>query len=104
MGMAEENKGNEDRIAELFNTNQDWALIETFGKIGPEFPQFREFVKKAGDITTCGPDTEEKLASVQFQFQFTPDGKTFSLSYINMKAWTVIGIVETKSVLEYVFE
>lgn len=102
MRMADENKGNEARIAELFNSNADSLLLEFFGKIGPDFPNFDRFVREAGDITTCGPHDGTETG-VTFQFQFTPDGKKFSLSHIDMKPWERINYTP-KSVLEYVFK
>lgn len=102
--MAEKNKGNEERIAELFNSNPDHVLIEQFGKIGTGSPAINNFVKEAGDITICGPDSIEKLASVQFQFQFTPNGKSFSLTYVDIAPWTRIGVSSQSNVLKYVFK
>ena len=103
MRMADENKGNEARIAELFNSNADDLLLEFFGKIGPGFSNFERFVREAGDITACGPHDGTETA-VTFQFQFTPDGKAFLLSYIDMKPWKRIGVSPEERVVSYVFK
>lgn len=103
MRMADENKGNEVRIAELFNSSADNLLLEFFGKIGPGFPNFERFVREAGDITACGPHDGTET-TVTFQFQFTPDGKTFSLSYIDMKPWKRINVYSPEELLQYVFK
>ena len=112
--MAEAHKGNEARIAELYNSGSNpddpngddpsWSvLLQDRGKIGAGNPDFDEFVKKAGDITRCGPGTEEELAAVQFQFEFTPDAKSFSMTYINLEPWKRIHISTREDVLQYVF-
>jgi hypothetical protein len=108
--MAQENKGNEDRIAELFNSSDAMGVTRLAGrvdealKIGPGNREFDEFVKDYGDIKICGPGTEEELAAVKFQFQFTADATSFSLTYIDLQPWSGIGISGRESVLQYVFQ
>ena len=101
--MAQANKGDEDKIAELFNSSTDTVLIQMAGKIGPGNELFDNFVKQMGDIKRCGPGTEEGLAAVQFQFEFTQDAKSFSLTYIDLEPWKRINLSTREDVLQYVF-
>lgn len=112
-GMAQANKGNEARIAELYNSNSNpdaptdsfkWELVlQDAGKIGAGNPKFDRFVKEEGDIKKCGPGTEEELAAVRFQFEFTPDAKSFSMTYIDLEPWKRINLSAREDVLQYVF-
>ena len=102
MRMAEEKKGNESSIAELYNTTADVALVAAFGKIGPGNAAFDRFVnRKLDDVSVC---SAENGNSVLFQFTFPVDGTAFSLSYIEMTPWNRIKIGSHSEVLRYVFE
>jgi hypothetical protein len=101
--MAQANKGNEAKIAELYNSSTDTYLVEQVGKVGPGNEFFDKYVKEAGDIKRCGPGTEEELAAVRFQFEFTPDTTSFSLAYIDLEPWKRIDVFKREAVLEYVF-
>lgn len=104
--MAEANKGNEARIAELFNSYSYGVAgdhqLDGFGNIGPGNAVFDKFIKENNDISICGPGTKEKLATATFQWTFNTDGKSFKLSYIDEKPWWhAKGDFRVQSVNEY---
>jgi len=99
---AEMNKYSDEQIAELYNSDPGHVFFS--GNIGSGSSVIDKFVKKIGDLSVCGPDSVEKLASVKFQFQFTPDGKSFSLTFVDMLPWKCINLESKESVLKYVLE
>jgi hypothetical protein len=78
--------------------------VEFTGHLKDSFFRSPRYVDWQKLLAVRGEQDKERLESVQFQFQFTADGKAFTLSYINPVPFLHGGVITRASTLEYVFE